>query len=175
VTRKRRRRRAAKERVPPGKVILGVVASGVLVAVGVSLSLGPARPELPTEDPDEAARFDERVRVEVLNLGGVSGMGRDATEAIREAGFDVVELGNVVPFDAAGASQVIDRVGRTDIAQAVAMAVGIDNVQSDPDPNLYVEVSVLLGRDWVGVEGIAGNDHVIRPSSWWNPRTWFGR
>jgi hypothetical protein len=152
-----------------------VVVIGALVAVGVSLSLESDRPELPTEDPNEAPRSEERVRVEVLNLGGVSGMGRDATEAIRDAGFDVVELGNVVPFNAQGPSQVIDRVGRTDIAQAVALSVGIDNVQSDPDPNLYVEVSVLLGSDWVGAEGVARNDEVIRPSLWWNPRTWFGR
>lgn len=175
MTRKRRRRRAVREWTRKGNLILGVVAIVVLVAVGVSLSLESARPELPTEDSNEAPWSEERVRVEVLNLGGVSGMGRDATQAIRDAGFDVVELGNVVPFNAQGLSQVIDRVGRTDIAQAVAVAVGIDNVQSDPDPNLYVEVSVLLGSDWVGAGGIAGNDEVIRPSLWWNPRTWFGR
>ena len=175
MTRKRRRRRAARERTRKGNLILGVVAIGVLVAVGVSIGLESDRPDLSTEDSNEASWSEERVRVEVLNLGGVSGMGRDATQAIRDAGFDVVELGNVVPFNAEGPSQVIDRVGRTDIAQAVALAVGIDNVQSDPDPNLYVEVSVLLGSDWVGAEGIAGNDEVIRPSLWWNPRTWFGR
>ena len=175
MTRKGRRRRAARERTRRGNLILGVVAIGVLVAVGVSLSLESDRPELLTEDSDEAPWSEERVRVEVLNLGGVSGMGRDATQAIRDAGFDVVELGNVVPFDSLGPSRVIDRVGRTDIAQAVATAVGIDNVQSDPDPNLYVEVSVLLGSDWVGAEGIAANDEVIRPSLWWDPRTWFGR
>lgn len=175
MTRRGRRHRAATEPTRTRKLILGVVVIGALGAVGVSLSLESDRPELLTEDPNEAPWSEERVRVEVLNLGGVSGMGRDATQALRDAGFDVVELGNVVPFNEQGPSQVIDRVGRTDIAQAVALAVGIDNVQSDPDPNLYVEVSVLLGSDWVGAEGIAGNDEVIRPSLWWNPRTWFGR
>ena len=91
----------------------------------------------------------ERVRVEVLNGGGVSGMAVQATDRLRDYGVDVVDVGNALPFDRERPSVVIDRVGRTDMARAVAEALGIDNVQSDPDPNLYVDVSVVLGAEWI--------------------------
>ena len=88
-----------------------------------------------------------RVRVEVLNGGGISGAARRATDLSREAGFDVVYFGNANSFDHAE-SEVVDRVGRPDLALAVAEVLGILNVRSEPDPDLYVDVSVVLGSDW---------------------------
>ena len=88
-----------------------------------------------------------RVRVEVLNGGGVSGAARRATDLSREAGFDVVYFGNARSFDQAE-SEVVDRVGRPELARAVAEVLGIRNVRSDPDSDLYVDVSVVLGSDW---------------------------
>ena len=100
-------------------------------------------------------------------------MAREGMEVLREAGFDVVEFGNASSFDPERPSEVIDRVGRQDIAQAVATAIGIDNVLSDPDPNLFVEVTVVVGRDWVGPEGIGITEPVAGEDAWWDPRTWF--
>jgi len=88
-----------------------------------------------------------RVRVEVLNGGGMAGAARRATDLSRDAGFDVVYFGNASSFDHAE-SEVVDRVGRPELARAVAEVLGIHNVLSDPDPDLYVDVSVVLGRDW---------------------------
>jgi hypothetical protein len=97
-----------------------------------------------------------RVRVEVLNGGGMAGAARRATDLSRDAGFDVVYFGNAASFDHAE-SHVVDRVGRPELARAVAEVLGIHNVLSDPDPDLYVDVSVVLGRDWEPSTGPEAN------------------
>ena len=169
---KKTRARRKKGVVSAIRLSLGVVVVTLVAAVGVNLSL------METDDidtvADPAQRWaGERVRIEVLNAGGVSGMAREATEVLREAGFDVVTFGNAAAFDSLRASEVVDRVGRSDIARAVATAIGIDNVQSDPDPNLFVEVTVLVGRDWVGPDGIGVAEPLVGDDAWWDPRTWF--
>jgi hypothetical protein len=91
---------------------------------------------------------EERVRVEVLNGGGHAGAARRATQELRDAGFDVVLTGNAGSWDQ-DSSVVLDRVGKSDWAEAVAAALGISNVVSQRDTNLFVDVSVVLGKDWV--------------------------
>jgi len=113
-----------------------------------------------------------RVRVEVLNAGGITGLARDATEYLRDSGFDVVDFGNARDFDA-DSSVVLDRVGQGEIARAVADVLGIDNVRSQPDSNLYVDVSVLLGSEWQHPD-LPEPDCCEQPA-WWDPRGWFGR
>lgn len=164
--------RSAKGVVSAIRLSLAVVVVTLVAAVGVNLSLMETDEIDTLADP--AQRWTgERVRVEVLNAGGVTGMAREATEVLRAAGFDVVEFGNAASFDPERPSEVVDRVDRTDIAQAVASAIGIDNVQSDPDPNLFVEVTVIVGRDWVGPDGIEAAQPVVGNDAWWDPRTWF--
>ena len=89
-----------------------------------------------------------RVTVEVRNAGGVDGMARTATDRLRDAGFDVVGIGNADRFNETVAV-VIDRVGRPETAAGVAWTLGIDSVTSEPDPNLFVDVTVRLGSGWV--------------------------
>jgi len=88
-----------------------------------------------------------RVRVEVLNAGGRAGMAREATSFLRDVGFDVVDFGNAGSFDA-DSTVVIDRSNRPEAAAAVARALGNAVVREEPNPNLYVDVTVLLGGDW---------------------------
>ena len=105
--------------------------------------------------PDDAApvgqallsRGAERVTVDVRNAGGVDGMARVATGHLRTRGFDVVSLGNASNFDQ-DSTVVIDRVGSLQKAAAVADALGIRSVTSEPDANLFVDVTVRLGSDW---------------------------
>jgi len=112
-----------------------------------------------------------RVRVEVLNGGGVAGQASAATRALRGEGFDVVYFGNDASFER-DSSVVLDRVGRLDAARRVADVLGIRNVLSEPDSNLYLDVSVKLGREWTPVtSGRVGPD--VAPE-WWDPRGWFG-
>jgi len=154
-------------------------AAWVSLAVVTAAAIGYAAASEPVERPEEmdVQEWSEgRVRVEVQNAGGVTHMARDATGVLRAAGFDVVDFGNYGgSFDPDRASEVIDRVGRTDYAQAVAAALGIDNVLSDPDPNLYVDVSVVLGREWVdpSVPATGAESASSRPI--WDPRRWLQR
>ena len=104
----------------------------------------------------------ERITVEVRNAGGVNGMARTATDHLRSAGFDVVGVGNAARFDQEG-SVAIDRVGKPEAAADVARALGIDSVRSEPDPNLFVDVTVRLGSDWAAPQqpGPVGENPVL--------------
>jgi hypothetical protein len=94
-----------------------------------------------------APRPTERVRVEVLNASGVPGLARKGTELLRDGGFDVVSYGNAPGF-APDTSLVLDRVGRMELARSVADVVQIPRVYARPDSNVFVDVTVVLGRDW---------------------------
>ncbi len=89
----------------------------------------------------------ERVRVEVLNAAGIPGLARAATDRLRDRGFDVVGYGNASGFGP-DTSWVFDRTGRAEPAGRVAGALGIERVRTAVDTSLYVDVSVILGRDW---------------------------
>lgn len=129
--------------------ILGLVALGVILLLGSSvLQWIPeaTAPEGPVFSPAQRAQ-GVRITVDVRNAGGIDGMARAATDYLRGAGFDVVGLGNAGTFDEE-TSVVIDRVGNREAAARVAEVLGIDSVASDPDPNLFVDVTVRLGAAW---------------------------
>ena len=178
-TAKRRKRAPAKRKAasrrgprrrPPFALLVGLVLVGGAAMVA-ALTWGA---EAPAEETALLSLPEGRIRVEVLNAGGVQGMARDATEWLRELGFDVVDVGNAASFDPERESVVIDRVGRADMAQAVADALGIDIVRSEPDPNLYVDVSVLLGSEWTRPDLRAGSSGAPERAPW-DPRGWLGR
>jgi len=148
------------------------LASTTFVA-GVLVTANPPETVDAADNPATRWTGEERVRVEVLNAGGVPGMAAAATEALREAGFDVVHFGNAGAFDAERPSAVIDRVGRPDFARAVAASLGIDNVLSEPDPNLYLDVTVVVGGAWTP-EAAAVADEPADDFPRWDPRSWFG-
>lgn len=168
-------RSRGRRRKPARPGLLVRVAGAIAVGVtGFALGIGFALHE--TGEVDAARSLEPwagpRVRVEVLNGGGVSGMARAATEHLRETGFDVVEFGNAASWDIERSS-VVDRVGRPDAARAVAEALGIDSVLSEPDPNLYVDVTVVLGVGWSPESATAAGDEArSRPA--WDPRRWLG-
>ena len=74
-------------------------------------------------------------------------MARAATELLRDAGFDVVEVGNADAFDR-DSSVVLARLGRVDLASMVADALAIPGYQDEPDSTAYVDITVLLGSTW---------------------------
>ncbi len=153
-------------------VLLVVLAGGALGAWWW-LSGGPAQQSAPVATSAGAvARPDlgRRVRVEVLNAGGKRGVARGAMELLRRDGFDVVYFGNADTFDQ-DSSVVLDRVGHLDLARAVANALGIRIVRSEPDPNLYLDVTVRLGSEWLPPRAAAGKGR----RSPWDLRRWLGR
>jgi hypothetical protein len=155
-----------------GRRVRALILVAALIAVGVfagsSLSQWWAVPG--SEATAATARAvlapRERVRVEVLNAGGRPNLAREATDLLREGGFDVVFFGNAGSFDQ-DSSVVLDRVGRPDLARGVADALAIRSVRSEPDSNLFVDVSVRLGGEWSAPAPVAPPEPEL---AWWHPR-----
>ena len=128
-------------------LVVALLAVGVFAGSALSQWWEVPGSEAAVEAVRAVVRPRERVRVEVLNAGGRPNMARDATETLRDRGFDVVYFGNAGSFGN-DSSVVLDRVGRIDLARAVADALGIRSVRSEPNPNLFLDVSVVLGEGW---------------------------
>ena len=134
-------------------VLVGSLAAGLVRGRG-------GEPERPagghgvTEtaaDGVAAPRPAGRVRVEVLNASGVPGLAARGRTQLRDAGFDVVYVGNARGFEP-DTSLVLDLVGRMELARSVLDRMEIPRVYTRPDSNVYVDVTVVLGKDWVAEE-----------------------
>jgi len=95
---------------------------------------------------DARAPGDVRIRVEVLNATRTQGLARRATFYLRDRGFDVVESGNA--RELRDSTLIIDRTKHPAWATLVANAMDGAPVVSRPDSSRYLDVSVLIGRDW---------------------------
>ncbi len=177
------RRRKRRDPVP------ALFLSGLLAVAALfgGLSLWDLSPESTGEEPsrvlesappsmsdeeegeDSVPVAEERVRVEVLNGSGVPGVAALARDHLRDQGFDVVFFGNAPSFDREG-SVVLDRVGSPGLAEGVARALGIAEVETEPDSSLLLDVSVILGQDWHGVEN---EEEVEEVRSWATERPWW--
>ncbi len=142
--------------------------------MGAAAFLGRRFPEAGAAEGRPSFAPGERVRVEVLNAGGVAGVARDVRDVLVEGGFDVVQWGNASSFDR-DTTVVVDRVGREELAEAVANALGIRNVLVEPDPDLFVDVSVLVGKDWAVRAGELESSSPPPDRPPWDPRGWLGR
>ncbi len=150
---------------PRVKLAAGVVAGVIVAALGIAAATrvfsgggGEAGGDVGAADPD-------RVRVEVLNAAGRTGLAREATRRLRSRGFDVVYFGNAGEFGR-DSSIVLDRVGDERTARRVAGALGIRNVASEPDSSLLLDVSVILGMDWPPAERAPAQGLGARIRSW---------
>ena len=154
-----------------------------LVLVGVSLFILLIAGTILLRPPKESAPLATatavnqpvvvgRVTVEVLNAGGVSGVARKATAVLRSAGFDVVSFGNANSFDQVE-SVVVDRIGDPISARSVASVLGIRNVRSEPDSNLYLDISVLLGSQWLPPVDSTQSEETT--TVWWDLWSWLQR
>ena len=90
----------------------------------------------------------------------------------RDSGFDVVSFGNASSFDHVE-SVVVDRIGDPDNALSVASVLGIRNVRSEPDSNLYLDISVLLGSQWLLPVDSTQSEETN--TVWWDPWSWLQR
>lgn len=106
------------------------------------------RPAATATRPDQPLAVpDSRVRIEVLNGTRRAGLARVATDKLRDAGYDVVRLGNA--SQPAATSVVLDRVGKLEIAQRIGGVLDITRIETRVDTALYLEATVILGSDWV--------------------------
>jgi hypothetical protein len=116
-------------------VALSVFSGSALLLARTTPSVAPA-----------AAPSGVRVRVQVLNATPTRGLARRATAFLRDRGFDVVEIATAA--ERRDSTVVIDRSGHPEWAQLVARALGTARVELLPDSSRYLDVTVLVGRDW---------------------------
>lgn len=89
-----------------------------------------------------------RLRVEVLNGSGDRGAAARIRDHLRANGFDVVSVGNAEHFDH-GVTHVLNRSGQPGAAREVASHLGADSVANAIDPDLFLDATVVLGKDWL--------------------------
>jgi hypothetical protein len=92
---------------------------------------------------------DSELEVEVLDGAGNMKAALYITKILRSKGYDVVELkkNNDGLIER---SYVLDRSGDLDVARKLAVSLGIsqDKVFQKIDHNLYLDLSVVLGKDY---------------------------
>ncbi|MGQ0539564.1 MAG: LytR C-terminal domain-containing protein [Gemmatimonadaceae bacterium] len=120
---------------------LALILAGMLVACAEREPGAGAGAAQPPQVPDGM-----RIRVEVINTTAQRGLARRATFFLRDQGFDVVRFTSGAP--PRDSTQVIDRSGNPEGARLVARALGVARFSSARDSARYLDVSVLLGRDW---------------------------
>jgi hypothetical protein len=86
------------------------------------------------------------VRVEVLNATDARGLARRAMFVLRDAGFDVVFYGT--SSERLDSTTVLDRTGHPDWASLAVRAMGGGRVTAKPDSSRYLDLTVLIGRNW---------------------------
>ncbi len=97
-------------------------------------------------DPDWRAPADVRIRVRVLNGTQTRGLARRVTNYIRDLGFDVVDYDSArEPTDI---STVTFHSGQREWAEKLALALSIDSIAISDDTSRFVDVTVVVGRNW---------------------------
>jgi hypothetical protein len=118
-----------------------VGALGALLAGAAVVMARPTASVSPAEAPPGV-----RIRVQVLNATPTRGLARRATVYLRDRGFDVVDVATA--RQGRDSTLVIDRSGHPEWARLVARALGGAGVESRLDSSRYLDVTVLVGRDW---------------------------
>ncbi len=133
---------------------LSVLVVALLISLIVRLNSSPSEPtvtvtENPTEDNEPVQVKSKVIRVEVLNGTTVPKLASRASDFLREKGFDVVQTGNA-PHSNFKTSVVQDRMGNIQNAMHVAQALGIGEsaIIQQKNPQLYLEVTVIIGMDY---------------------------
>jgi hypothetical protein len=114
----------------------------VAVAGGVAL----ARPRPGASSPPVQVPPGVRIRVQVLNATATRGLARRATGYLRDRGFDVVDMATAP--QSRDSTLIIDRADNPEWAQLVARAFGGATIERGPDSSRYLDVTVVIGRDW---------------------------
>jgi hypothetical protein len=130
---------------------LAVVALLLAAAFVASFILGlrgPARSSVGLAEPErQQAPVRAAGRVEVLNASGRAGLARAATDRLRSGGYDVVFFGNASGFSG-DSTVILDRTGNDAVARAVARYLGVGSVRTVRDTTLFLDATVVIGRDW---------------------------
>ena len=129
------------------------ILGGLLIAGLVFATKAFWEPQTTPEVVPEAPQVSHNIRVEILNGCGTGGIANEIGQKLRDFGIDVMTLGNAENFNFPE-TIVIDRMGKIEYARQVANVLGTPNViqQKTPDPFRIEEVTVIIGRDYRGLE-----------------------
>jgi hypothetical protein len=100
-------------------------------------------------DEKSPTKIEKLIQVSVRNECGARNIAMDFTFYLRKRGFDVVETTNGSTPDRQ-MTVVVDATGNYNNALRVAQALGVkkENVLTKLDPHSYVDVEVLIGKDF---------------------------
>ena len=112
--------------------------------IGIELLFHPSSPN--TNSP--SAKRTIALQLEVLNGTTEPKAAQRIAEALRSGGFDVVDMGNYKVSNVERTT-IIGRTADKSAAASVAkyLGVGQDQILQHPDKNLYLDVSVIIGKD----------------------------
>lgn len=100
------------------------------------------------ENPEDVYRKNSDIRVEVLNGCGVDRMAIKVTNQLRKQGFNVVRVGDAEEQDF-GETVIIERRDHEmKNARYFARYYRCDNISKDIDSALYLEITVIIGKDY---------------------------
>jgi len=144
-----------KESVPKSKMYLIVVLSALLlVLIGANLWFAlqfstPSQTVDQVADSLKSQPLLNYIQVQVLNGSGVPKLGDKFSRFLRSKNVDVVEIGNYI-VSYIDYTMVIDRTGNREKALAVASMLGVKNesVFTQKNKNYFLDVSVIIGRDF---------------------------
>ena len=110
----------------------------------------PNQPQQAGKQDTSGGRPAKVIQLDVLNGCGAKGAGIKMTGFLRAHGFDVVEMKNYKSFHVQQ-TLIVDRIGDLGAARRVAAALGVNekNVIQKINPDYYVEVSVIIGKDFM--------------------------
>lgn len=105
-----------------------------------------------SEQPQQQERI---IQVEVLNGCGVTRLARRFADYLRKLNFDVVNIGNYKSYDVDKTIVIDRRSMEMRYALKVAQALGVqDNcVLAILNKDLYLDVSVIIGKDYKKLKG----------------------
>lgn len=129
-------------------VLVGVgagVAWWMQESASASTSAG-ARTSVALTDTSARAPAGVRVVVRVVNASGVRGLARRATLVLRDFGYDVVDYDSERSLRES--TQITVHTGRPEWAERLKHALGIGTITTSADTSRYVDLTVVLGRDW---------------------------
>lgn len=125
-----------------GKVIIYILIV-LLAAFLISMVLMFTK-----EDPEEIYKKNNNIRVEVLNGCGVNRLAIKVTNLLRKRGFNVVTVGNT-DKQSFKETVVIERSDENmKNAKYFAKRIGCKNIGKDVDTALYLEVTLIIGKDY---------------------------
>lgn len=144
-TRARRARRIAALVI---LIVLVTAAAGWWAMRDEGVSRSAASVRIPMVTSSVRAPEGVRVRVEVMNATSTRGLARRAMRQLRDAGFDVVDMGTAPASARRDTTLVLSRSGHDDWAALVGELLGGARVESRPDSSRYLDVTVLLGATY---------------------------